>query len=185
MTFVTFHSSNSWLGFVLAIRPVLKKILGFFSWQKKDKFSCTIFSAVIMNEWLKYKRATQEQNTLDWNEHTNSHLLTKILLNYIRVEFYWKLIFFTILYVLYHPMGFPGGTRVKEPAYKYRRHKSREFNPRARKIPWRRTWQPTPVFLPGESHGQRSLAGSIGSQRVRHNWLTFIFSYYPTSIRFY
>ena len=27
------------------------------------------------------------------------------------------------------------------------------------KIPWRRPWQPTPVFLPGESHGQRSLAG--------------------------
>ena len=26
------------------------------------------------------------------------------------------------------------------------------------KIPWRSTWQPTPVFLPGESHGQRSLA---------------------------
>ena len=30
---------------------------------------------------------------------------------------------------------------------------------RVRKIPWRRKWQPTPVFLPGESHGQRSLAG--------------------------
>ena len=28
-----------------------------------------------------------------------------------------------------------------------------------RKIPWRRKWKPTPVFLPGESHGQRSLAG--------------------------
>ena len=28
-----------------------------------------------------------------------------------------------------------------------------------KKIPWRRKWQPTPVFLPGESHGQRSLAG--------------------------
>ena len=28
-----------------------------------------------------------------------------------------------------------------------------------RKIPWRRAWQPTPVFLPGESHGQRSLVG--------------------------
>ena len=27
------------------------------------------------------------------------------------------------------------------------------------KIPWRRTWQPTAVFLPGESHGQRSLVG--------------------------
>ena len=32
-----------------------------------------------------------------------------------------------------------------------------------RKIPWRRAWQPTPVFLPGESHGQRSL---VSSQRV-------------------
>ena len=30
-------------------------------------------------------------------------------------------------------------------------------NPWIRKIPWRRAWQPTPVFLPGESHGQRSL----------------------------
>ena len=30
---------------------------------------------------------------------------------------------------------------------------------RVGKIPWRRTWQPTPVFLPGESHGQRSLVG--------------------------
>ena len=28
-----------------------------------------------------------------------------------------------------------------------------------RKMPWRRTWQPTPVFLPGESHGQRNLVG--------------------------
>ena len=33
------------------------------------------------------------------------------------------------------------------------------FNPWVGKIPWRRVWQATPVFLPGESHGQRSLAG--------------------------
>ena len=33
------------------------------------------------------------------------------------------------------------------------------FNPWVGKIPWRRAWQPTPVFLPGESHGQRSLVG--------------------------
>ena len=32
-----------------------------------------------------------------------------------------------------------------------------DFNPWVRKIPWRRKWQLTPVFLPGESHGQRSL----------------------------
>ena len=33
------------------------------------------------------------------------------------------------------------------------------FDPWVRKIPWRRKWQPTPVFLPGKSHRQRSLAG--------------------------
>ena len=33
------------------------------------------------------------------------------------------------------------------------------FNPWVGKIPWRREWQPTPEFLPGEFHGQRSLAG--------------------------
>ena len=33
------------------------------------------------------------------------------------------------------------------------------FNPWVGKIPWRRQWQPTPVFLPGKSHGQRSLVG--------------------------
>ena len=32
-------------------------------------------------------------------------------------------------------------------------------NPWVGKIPWKRKWQPTPVFMPGESHGQRSLAG--------------------------
>ena len=35
--------------------------------------------------------------------------------------------------------------------------KRHQFNPWIRKIPWRRAWQPTPVFLPGESQGQRSL----------------------------
>ena len=33
------------------------------------------------------------------------------------------------------------------------------FDLRVGKIPWRRKWQPTPAFRPGESHGQRSLAG--------------------------
>ena len=33
------------------------------------------------------------------------------------------------------------------------------FKPWVGTIPWRREWQPTPVFLPGESHGQRNLVG--------------------------
>ena len=56
-------------------------------------------------------------------------------------------------------MGFPGGTSGKEPTCQFRRHKRCGFNPWVGKISWRREWQPTPVFSPGESHGQRSLAG--------------------------
>jgi len=44
----------------------------------------------------------------------------------------------------------------KEFSYQYRRHR---FTSRVGKILWRRAWQPTPVFLPREAHGQRSLAG--------------------------
>ena len=40
-----------------------------------------------------------------------------------------------------------------------RRLERREFDPWVGKISWRKTWQPTPVLLPGESHGQRSLEG--------------------------
>ena len=40
-----------------------------------------------------------------------------------------------------------------------RRCKGCGFDPWVKKMPWRRAWQPTPVFLPGESHGQRSLVG--------------------------
>ena len=55
--------------------------------------------------------------------------------------------------------GFPGGTGSKKPACQCRRCKRRGFNPWVRRIPWRRAWPRTPVFLSGKSHGQRSLAG--------------------------
>ena len=46
----------------------------------------------------------------------------------------------------------------KEPACQCKRCKRLRFDPWVWKIPWRRAWQPTPVFLPGEPHRQRSLA---------------------------
>ena len=55
--------------------------------------------------------------------------------------------------------GFPSGASGKEPACQCRRHKRREFDPWVGKLPWRRAWQPTPVFSPGESQGQGSLEG--------------------------
>ena len=50
----------------------------------------------------------------------------------------------------------------------------RGFHPWIKKTPWRREWLPTPVFLPGKSHGQRSLAGYSprGHKRVGHNLAT-------------
>ena len=45
------------------------------------------------------------------------------------------------------------------------------FDPWVRKISWRWAWQPTSVFLPGESHGQRSIVGnSPKDSRLWHNW---------------
>ena len=52
--------------------------------------------------------------------------------------------------------GFPDGSEVKASACTAGDLGS---IPGSGKIPWRRKWQPTPVFLPGESHGRRSLVG--------------------------
>ena len=57
-------------------------------------------------------------------------------------------------------LGLPGGASGKEPACQYRRHKRCGFDPWVRKILRRRAWLPSPVFLPGESRGQKSLVGS-------------------------
>ena len=57
-------------------------------------------------------------------------------------------------------MGFPGGSVMKNQL-SMQGCRSHGFEPWVRKIPWRRKWQPTPVFLLGESHGQRSLVGTV------------------------
>ena len=53
--------------------------------------------------------------------------------------------------------GLPGGSVIRDPPA----NAGDAFDPwsRTRMIPWRRKWQPAPMFLPGKSHGQRSLAG--------------------------
>ena len=53
----------------------------------------------------------------------------------------------------------PTGAMVKNPPANAGDLYRHEFHPWVSKILWMRAWQPTPVFLPGESHGQRSLAG--------------------------
>ena len=60
---------------------------------------------------------------------------------------------------------------VKNPLPMQVRRKTRWFDPWIRNIPWRREWQSTPVFLPGESHGQRSLAGTVHGVAQSWTWL--------------
>ena len=55
--------------------------------------------------------------------------------------------------------GASGGAGGKEPTCNTGDVKRHGFNPWVGKIPWRRACPPTPVFLPGEFHEQRSLAG--------------------------
>ena len=55
--------------------------------------------------------------------------------------------------------GFPRDSDGKESTCQCKRRKRRGFNSWVRKIPWWRAWQPTLVFLPGKSYGQRSLVG--------------------------
>ena len=65
-----------------------------------------------------------------------------------------------------------GGASGKGSAYQCRRWKRQGFSPWIRKIPWRRKWHPTPVFLPGKFHGHRSLASCSpwSFERLRHGW---------------
>ena len=55
--------------------------------------------------------------------------------------------------------GLPGWHSSKESTCQCKRCRRHRFDPWVKKVTWRRKWQPTPVFLSGESHGQRSLAG--------------------------
>ena len=70
----------------------------------------------------------------------------------------------------FSPQGFLGGLSGKEATRQCRRFKRLRFDPWVRKIPLRRKWQPTPVFLPGESHREEPGGlQSMGLQRVGHD----------------
>ena len=77
-------------------------------------------------------------------------------------------------------LGFLGDTSGKEPTCQWRRHKSFGFDPWVRKISWRRVWQPTPVFLPGELPWTEEPDGLqfIGSQNW--TWLKWLSTHPPT-----
>ena len=90
-------------------------------------------------------------------------------LNEICFPYHKHLRAFNILKIWYKSprTEFPQWLSSKDPA---RQCRKRRFDPWVGKVPCRRARQPTPVFLPGESRGQRNLAGcSLWDLRVRHD----------------
>ena len=80
---------------------------------------------------------------------------------------------------LYWTWDFPGGSDGKSICLQWGRP---GLNPWVVKIPWRRKWQPISVFLPGKSHGWRSLAGYSpwgGKELGMTEWLHFFFCIEP------
>ena len=63
------------------------------------------------------------------------------------------------IYIIVYIHGFPSGASSQEPTCQCKKYKRLNFDPWVGRIPWRWAWQPTPIFLPGELHGQRCLAG--------------------------
>ena len=82
----------------------------------------------------------------------------KLSVFYIYLSIYHLSLYHLSVYTSSDLWSFPGWAVVKNPPVNAGDQEMR-FYPWVRKIPWRRAWQPTPVFLPGKPHGQRSLVG--------------------------
>ena len=81
-------------------------------------------------------------------------------------------------------LGFPGGSSGKESTCQCSRLKRSGFYHWVGKIPWSSKWHPTPVFLLGKSHGQRSLVGPWGprkSDTTKHTHIWY-FKWTSTSL---
>ena len=91
-------------------------------------------------------------------------LLTMVCFN--KHAFHWLAIQ-TIIRI-----GLPRWLSGKESTCKCRRCKRHGFDPWLGKIPWRKKWQPTPVFSPGKSCGQRRLVATVCGVAVTHDWAT-------------
>ena len=119
----------------------------------------------ILTSTQPWKQFHFHEESARWHMHCMVKTNTQNSL--LRKALYWSEHLVTCLYYQHvcfksnqsPKLGFPGSTSGKELTCQCRRHKTSGFNPWVRMIPWRRKWKPTSVFLPGESHGQRSLEG--------------------------
>ena len=95
---------------------------------------------------------------IPWREDPGSYGLLSLGLQRVRHE--WATNIFR----------FPSWCSGKESTHQRRRCRSLGFNLWVGKIPWRRKWQATPVFLPGKFHGLRSLGATVHT--AAKSWTT-------------
>ena len=98
-----------------------------------------------------------------WVQNSREVQVGTIILGYILSQVIYK----CVVYI--QGASFAGQLVKNLPNQECRRP---GFNSQVRKIPWRRKWQPTPIFLPGESHRQRSLAGYSLWGHKSQTWLS-------------
>ena len=129
------------------MRPVKDKMFQSHSLEQPPNSTCGVF---LSHDWTTCNWQWKLWSLLLWNQKSQTS-------NYLSPITYYVL---------------PRWLSGKESACQCRRHERLRFNPWVRKIIWRRKWQPTPVFLPGESPWTEEPGGlqSMGSQRVRNSW---------------
>ena len=128
------HSIILYPRFLLNLKSLKPNRLRILEWFPFDKFSASVYKT----GWPLVKQFSNPQCTpwLLLSRRKKKNLITTSF-----------------------PGGFPGGSESKICLQCGRPW----FHPWIGKTPWKKEWQPTPVFLPGEFHGQRSLAGSMVS----------------------
>ena len=115
-----------------------------------------------MLNWLHCFVKSQYDPRRTWGFYSGNN----VLIFFFSVEYFWiirwmhlwtgeKFIFQSFIILTGLPRRFSG----KESTYQCRRFRICMFDPWLSKIPWRRKWQPAPVFLPGKFHEYRSLVG--------------------------
>ena len=118
-------------------------------------------------DWGQKEKRVSEDEMIEWHHKFNGHKLGQTLgddeghrsltccspWGHKELDTTWWLNNSNNIY----SYGFQGGSVVKESACQVGRHRRLGFDPLVRKTPWRRKWQPMPIFLPVKSHWQRSL----------------------------
>ena len=118
----------------------------------RDSFECLLGT-------MCYSRHRGENKK--WRKHNPYHYGVYIIFLKLYPKEYLSFRCSDIRVVLFSSNGLPKWLSGKESASQCRRPKRCGLSLWVEKILWRRKWQPTPVFLPGESHGQRSLAATV------------------------